>query len=227
MKDYLIDLWGFSVQLVPMLLALIIIELPNYIRQMKRLYYVPIYFSIYPLRELNGDLSWFLDEDYNYYRERDKSEAEISVIKRRIQITSVISIAISAVAIPALAGFLFAFIFDRPLITQFTIVAGLYYLWKCVSAIKNFKFYAVASRKNTILLALVYFGNIGVFLTMVNKTFSWTFNFVESNNWSGLFYSLADLVFSQAIASAIILAGVTAVIIEYFTKERIKDEDVQ
>jgi hypothetical protein len=54
------EIWNYKIQIIPIILGILIVEFPNWIRKLKKLYYVPIYFSIFPLRELNQELSYYV-----------------------------------------------------------------------------------------------------------------------------------------------------------------------
>jgi len=54
------EIWNYKIQIIPIILGILIVEFPNWIRKLKKLYYVPIYFSILSLRELNQELSYYV-----------------------------------------------------------------------------------------------------------------------------------------------------------------------
>lgn len=221
------EIWNFKIQIIPIVLAILIVELPNWIRKLKKLYYVPIYFSIFPLRELNEELSYYLGEDYFIGEGAELSEAELKKLKKKIIIDSIISTLISAVLIPSIAGFIFAFIFSKEVLIQSLITIFIYKLVIVSMAVWNFRHHAIATRKNIFLLILIYIGYIGVFIQMIRTSFNWASPFIEIKNWSGMANGLADLIFNKGIAQGLILAAVTAVIVALFTDKEIRNENLK
>ncbi|MGB1218290.1 MAG: hypothetical protein ACPG4W_00780 [Flavobacteriales bacterium] len=221
------EIWNFKIQIIPIVLAILIVELPNWIRKLKKLYYVPIYFPIFPLRELNEELSYYLGEDYFIGEGAELSEVELKKLRKKIIIESIISTLISAVLIPSIAGFIFAFVFSKEVLIQSLIFIFIYKLVITSMAVWNFRYHAIASQKNIFLLILIYIGYIGVFIQMIRTSFNWAGPFIEIKNWSGMLNGLADLIFNKGIAQGVILAAVTAVIITLFTDKEIRNENLK
>ncbi|MCJ8165254.1 hypothetical protein MKJ04_10400 [Pontibacter sp. E15-1] len=221
------EIWNYKVQITPIVIAILIIELPNWIRKLKKLYYVPIYFSIFPLRELNEELSFYLGEDYFLGIGSDLNDAELKRLKRKIIIESIFSTLISAVLIPAIAGFIFAFVFSNEVLLQSLVAIFIYKLIIVIMAIWNFRNHAIASRKNILLLITIYVGYIGVFFQMIRTSYNWAIPYIENKDWSGMANGLADLIFNKGIAQGLILAAVTAIIVGMFTDKEIRDENLR
>lgn len=221
------EVWNYKLQIAPIVLAILIVELPNWIRKLKRLYYVPIYFSIFPLRELNEELSYYLGEDYFMGLGSQLSESELKKLKKKIIIDSIFSTLISAVLIPTVAGFIFAFIFSKEVLIQSLIVILIYKVVIVLMAIWNFRNHAIASTKNIVLLIVIYIGYIGVFIQMIRTSFNWASPYIKNKDWSGMASGLADLIFNKGIAQGLILAAVTALIITFFTDKEIRNENLR
>ena len=221
------EIWNYKIQIIPIILGILIVELPNWIRKLKKLYYVPIYFSIFPLRELNQELSYYLGEDYFMGEGSELNETELKKLKKKIIIDSIFSTLISAVLIPAIAGFIFAFIFSKEVLLQSLIAIFIYKLVIVSMAIWNFRYHAIASSKNIFLLILIYIGYIGVFIQMIRTSFNWASPYILDENWSGMASGLADLIFNKGIAQGLILASVTAIIVAFFTDKEIRNENLK
>ena len=221
------EIWNYKIQIVPIILAILIVEIPNWIRKLKKLYYVPIYFPIFPLRELNQELSFYLGEDYFIGYGSELNENELKKLKKKIIIDSIFSTLISAVLIPSIAGFVFAFLFTAEILIQSLIAIFIYKLTIVIMAVWNFKHHAIAKTKNIFLLVIIYIGYIGVFIQMIRTSFNWAIPYIEKKDWSGMSSGIADLIFNEGIAQGLILAAVTAVIISLFTDKEIRDENLK
>jgi hypothetical protein len=220
------SIWNYKIQVLPVLLALLLTELPNIIRKYKKLYYIPIYFSIFPLRELNSDLAVYLGEDYFVGTGASLGKEELDRIKRKIMVDSAVSILISALLIPVVAGFVLSFFLNRDLLLQSIIVVFIYKLINICKAVVDFKDHAVGSRKNIFLLILVYIGYLGVFFQLLNNSYDWARPFVEINNYKGLLSALSDLIFNKAIAQGLVLAALAAFFGNMITDKAIRDENI-
>ena len=83
------QLWQYQLQIIPVIIFLGIFESPAFIRRINKTFYVPVYFSVYPLRQINQDLSTYLGED-DFCDEGcrlDPSQAE--ALRRKIILTSI------------------------------------------------------------------------------------------------------------------------------------------
>lgn len=221
------EIWNFEIQIIPIILAILIVELPNWIRKLKRLYYVPIYFSIFPLRELNEELSYYLGEDYFIGLGAELSEIELKKLKKKIIIDSILSTLISAVLIPSIAGFIFAFIFSKEILIQSLLFIFIYKLVIISMAVWDFRYHAIATRKNIFLLILIYIGYIGVFIQMIRTSYNWAIPYIVIENWSGMANGLAELIFNKGIAQGLILTAVTAFIVALFTDKEVRNENLR
>lgn len=208
MSDFLKGIWAFQIQVVPVALAMLLVEVPTAIRRRQRFFYVPIYFSVFPLRELNADLAQYLGEDYFLGGEEDESAAER--LRRRIMFTSILSLVLSALVIPAFAGLGSALFLPHAILWQFITVFLTYKLIGILRAIIDFPRHAVGSRRNTALLSLIYFGYLGVAAHTIARTYGFARGYVERGEWVGLALALSDAVFSRLVVEFLLLALVTA-----------------
>lgn len=217
-------IWNYDVQVLPVLLALLLFEIPNWIRRSTGFFYVPIYFPIFPLRELNRDLALYLKEDY--WLGEDQSDEEAEGLRRRLILRSIGSIALAAVAIPALAGFLGSFFLTRETLAQFLVVLVAYKLVGITRAIRDFHQHARGSARNRLLLSVIYFLYLGVMVQMVRAAYLWAAPFVARGEWAGLASAVSDLIFGKAIAQGIILAALTAVFVSLLADRKVRQENI-
>ena len=218
---------GTLIIILKILVAWLLVEVPNWIRRLKKLYYVPIYFSIFPLRELNANLSNYLGEDYFIGYGQSLSDDELKNLKRKIITHSIFSMVIAAILIPSIAGFILAFFMEEQIFIYSLIAISGYKVSRINFAVFDFHKHAIASKKNILLLILIYIGYLGVFIQMFRQSYDWTLTYVNANNWSGMLNDLADLIFSKGIAQGIVLAAFTALIISQFTDKEIRKENLQ
>lgn len=225
MRSILELIWSYEIQVVPLALAMLLVEVPTAIRRLQKFHYVPIYFSVFPLRELNADLAHYLGEDYFLGGEPDEDAAER--LRQKITLTSVISLALSAIVIPGFAGFGSAFFLPSRLLPQFILVFLAYKAVGIIRAIIDFPNHAIGSARNISLLCVIYVGYLGVASEMIVKTHRFARQYVEAGDWTGLASSTADLVFSRVIAEFLILTIVTAFFSSAIMDRQIRRENLR
>jgi hypothetical protein len=219
-------IWEFKIQVLPVLIAFIIYEIPALIRRMRRFYYVPLYFSVYPLREINQDLSVYLAEDFFYGEGGELSKEQAEKLRRKIIFTSVVSASIDAVVTPLVVGFVTAFFLPPLLFKQFLFVLILYKTVAIIASIRNFHRHAIATKRNFGLLILIYACYLGVVYQMLVTSFNWAYPFVLANDWMGLWSSLSGILFGKIIAQGIIFAILVAIFANYIADRKIREKNV-
>ena len=224
MQAFLSQVWLVRVQLVPVLFALGILELPGILQKRFRLAYVPIYFAVFPLGELNKDLSIYLGEDYWYGG--DITDIEAEALRKQILFKSILSMAIAALAIPLLTGFLTAFFLPSESLRHFLILAVLLKLARILRSVRDFPQHANGTARNRLLLALIYFLYVGVLVQMILLAYHWTGPFIDTGDWSGLVGSLGDLLFTRVVAQAIILSLLTAAFVALIADRNLRQKNV-
>lgn len=225
MPTWLESAWQYQIQVVPVLLAILLVEIPTAFRRLQKFYYVPIYFSVFPFRELNADLAHYLGEDYFMGGEPDEDRAER--LRKRILTTSVVSLMLSALVIPAFAGFGSAFFLSRHLLDE---VVGVFLVIKAVGivrAIVGFSAHAVATPRNRMLLVLVYVGYLGVASRMIVKTYDFARPFVERHNWVGLLTAATDLIFSRVIVEFLLLALISTAFTTFIMDRKLRSQNLK
>ena len=209
--EMILAVWRFEVQVAPVLLTILLFESVAIIRKLKKLYYVPIYFSVFPLREINQDLSKFLADDYFIGEGERLTDRELELVRKKIIFVSVISMFVSSILTPLFVGFLAAFYSTREIFVESVAVLLIFKTITLLFSIRNFHYHAVASRRNVAILASIYFLYIGVIYQMLLFSFEWAIPFVEGERWSELLSELGNLFFGKVVAQGIILALVVGV----------------
>ncbi|OGW38688.1 MAG: hypothetical protein A2Y97_12285 [Nitrospirae bacterium RBG_13_39_12] len=212
---------------MPVILTLLIYELPAMIRRTKKLFYVPIYFSIYPLREINQNLSIYLGEDYMICAGCDLSEKEAEKLRKKIIFTSIVSASLDALVIPIVIGFIAAFYLPATVFTQFLVALVIYKIITVTNSLRTFHYYSIGSKRNLVFLAFIYIVYIGVAIEMLKTSYSWTKPFVLTGNWSGLWSALTAVVFGKIIAQGFVLAVFVAIFTNYIADREIRKKNVE
>lgn len=220
-------LWTLEVQFFPVVCALLLCEIPGIVRHFHRLYYVPIYFSIFPMRELNRDLSTYLGEDWFYGEGADLSDSKLESLRKRIFLTSLISLAGSVILVPAIAGFLSSF-FMRPAdFAGFCVLFIAYKLIGLTRAAIGFKEHAVSNKKTMTWFWLVYLVYFGCTLTVFEASYDWASPFVAKGDWAGLWKALRGLLFLKVFVLGFIVALVAAAATSAFTERKLRQQIIR
>ncbi len=220
----LTKLWELQIQIFPVVCSLIICELPGIIRNLKKLYYVPIYFSMFPLRELNRDLSIYLGEDYFYGEGSGLSDTKLDALRKRILLTSLISLAASVIVTPAIAGFMSAFFLRSIDFAGFCILFIAYKLIGLVRAAMGFKTHAVSNAKTMTWFWLIYIVYFGCFLTVFESTYDWASPFVNTSDWIGLWKAFRGVIFLKIVVSGFIVALIGTAATSIFTDRKLRTQ---
>lgn len=220
-------LWNLEVQLFPVVCALLLCEIPGIIRHFHRLAYVPIYFSLFPMRELNRDLSTYLGDDWFYGEGADLSDTKLESLRKRIFLISLISLAGSVILVPAIAGFLSSF-FMRP--SDFTGFCVLFVAYKMIGLTRaaiGFKDHAVSNKKTMTWFWLVYLVYFGCTLTVFEASYDWATPFVAKGDWSGLWKAVRGLLFLKILVLGFVVALVAAAAASVFTERRLREQIIR
>jgi hypothetical protein len=219
-------IWAFKIQVLPVLIALLIYEIPALIRRAKKLFYVPIYFSVYPLREINQDLSVYLAEDFFFGEGGELSEDQAESLRRKIIFTSVVSASFDAIVTPLVVGFVVALFLAPVLFKQFLVVLIIYKIIAITASIRNFHRHTIATRRNFGLLVLIYACYLGVVYQMLVTSYNWAYPFVLASDWAGLWSSLSGILFGKIIAQGLIFTTIVAIFAHYITDRKIREKNV-
>ena len=223
----MMGIWEFQIQIVPVLLALLLVELPNWVRRRTKFFYVPIYFTMFPLRDLNPNLAVYLGEDYYCEAGPDPKDQDPEQLRRRIYVTAAISLFISAVLLPGFAGAVGAFFLTPSTLWQFLFVFIAYKAIGIVRAIVGFPKHAVGSKRNVVMLSLIYGAYLGVAVEVIRSAYEWTHAFVLAGDWGGLLAGINDLVFSRVLLEFLLLAVLTSVFVSLITDRDLRRENLR
>ncbi|MCX5885707.1 MAG: hypothetical protein NT096_07340 [Proteobacteria bacterium] len=224
--DILKSIWGYKIQVLPILCAFSLIEIPHFIRRWKKLYYVPNYFVVFPFNEINQDLSLYLADDYFLGQGQDLSETEIESTRKRIITTSIVSFILTAVLTPLFAGFVSAFFLTKSLMYQFLLI---YLVYKAYHIINSFYFtlhHVFSTRRNLALIIATYIVFFGVTVEMFRTAFNWASPFIISKNWTGLGSALLSMMFGKFIVFILIITVLSTLFTKAILDRKFRDDNI-
>lgn len=220
------QIWEYKIQIVPVLVFLVLFEFPAFIRRLKKTFYVPIYFSIYPLRQINQDLSIYLGEDDFYDEGLRLDSAQAEALRRKIIFTSIVSAAIDALAVPLVVGFVAAFLLDEDVFVQFVSVFAVYKIISIVLSLRNSHLHILDSKWKNTLLAIVYISYIGIIVEMLRTSYFWALPFVSASDWGGMLSSFSAFFFGKILAQGLVFAFLVAIFSNFIADRRLREQNV-
>ncbi len=220
------QLWQYKIQVIPVLLFLAVYEVPAFLRRLRKIYYVPIYFSVYPLREINQDLSKYLAEDYFLCEGFDLDKEQLETLRKRIIITSVISATIDALVVPLLIGVMAAFVLNSELFYQFIAVLVIYKIISIIFSLRNSHLHILNSKWKNSLLIVIYIAYVGIIAEMLRTAYEWAVPYIVASDWSGMFSSFSTFFFGTILAQGMLFAFLVAIFSNFIADRRLREENV-
>ncbi|MEW7984568.1 MAG: hypothetical protein ACH255_21035 [Candidatus Thiodiazotropha sp.] len=220
------QIWQYKIQIVPVLIFLMLFEFPAFIRKLKKTFYVPIYFSVYPLRQINQDLSTYLGEDDFYDEGWRLDSAQAEALRRKIIFTSVVSAAIDALAVPLLVGLVAAFLLEEAVFVQFVTVLAVYKVISIILSLRNSHLHILNSKWKNTLLAIIYIAYIGIIVEMLRTSYFWAVPFVTTSDWTGMLSSFSAFVFGKTLAQGLVFAFLVAIFSNFIADRRLREQNV-
>jgi|GEM_PF-2913784 len=211
----LTKLWNYQIQIIPVILGLLIYEFPAFIRKLRKLYYVPVYFSIFPLRAINSQLANYLGDGLSALP--DLSNVEKEKLRKKIIFISIVSMFIDACLIPLIMGAIFSTFFRPEIFRQFLLIFVIIKIITILLSLKNFHLYSsdnIGTKRNHIRLIIVYICYLGVVYELLRKSYFWAFPYISKGNYLGLLIGIKEIIFSHIIPMILILN----LIVYFFTK---------
>jgi len=222
----LAELWQYKIQIIPVLLFLFAYEIPALVRRLKKVYYVPIYFSVYPLREINQDLSTYLAEDYMYLNGIDLSNSKAENLRKKIIMTSIFSAVIDALIVPLLIGFIASFVLDSDVFYQFLIAFVSCKTIFVMISLRNSDTHIFNNTSKNTLLILIYISYIGITFEMLRTSYNWALPYVDVKNWVGMFESFSSFFFGEILAQGLVFAVFVAIFTNLIADRKLREANV-
>jgi hypothetical protein len=223
--DWLNVVWSFELRIAPVLVAWGICLGVDWIRKYRGLYYIPMYFP-FLMPELNANLALYLGDDF-LDEVREPEGFDPTVLRRKILLVSLMSVAISVLVQPALLAVVFAFFVPR---LEFWAFVATFLVYRCVRAVlafRDFKEHAIATKWNKRLLATIYVLFVPAVAAVYIKVYSVVEPLVSAGSWAELAVTLADAVFWQAIVLLIIFAGLVALFSQMITDTSLRRDQIE
>ena len=202
----------------------LVYEFVGQVRKWLQLPYVPIYFQFLPFEALNSDLSVYLGDDYFVGPSGGPSisKREAERLKRRIQYTGALSIAIAALALPGVTAFVAAQYMPTSALWLAVGALSVAQLSRIRLAIRDFWSHAaIADRPTYVRLRLVYVLYLAVALFVFHTAYTWTRPYVERSDYLGLAGALFSLFVGKVLVSGILLAIAAAAFLKDLTERHV------
>jgi hypothetical protein len=218
------NLWNLKIQILPVVIALIICELPGMTRWLKKLPYIPIYFTVFPFNLLNRDLSIYLGEDYFCGDGSNLPEEEIKSLRSHIIKVSIFSATLSVIVTPFVGGFSSVFFLPSTSFPGFCVIFIAYKLIGMMEAALEFGDHAVANKKTMTWFLLVYLVYFGLFLYIYKTIYDWAGPFVLKGDWIGLLKASYGWLFGTLIFSGLIIGLLSGLASSAITDRKLRDK---
>ena len=220
------NIWEFKVQILPALIFLLLYEFPSLIRKLKKTFYTPIYFSIFPLKEINQDLSQYLAKDDYLYQSTKLTSHAVEKLRKKIVFVSIISSIIDILVVPLFMGVFTSFFLSKKLFFQFLIILLIYKSITVFLSLKDSHYYFISSKYKLILLSFIYILYLGIITEMLKTSYSWAIPFVSTEDWFGLWSSFSSIIFGKIFAEGLIFAIFGAVVTNYMINKKRKESNI-
>ena len=165
----------------------------DWIRKYSHFFYTPIYFS-FLMPELNANLALYLGDDI-LDDVKSSPSYDPERLRRKIILTALLSITLSALVQPMIIGALLALFLKYTEFTVFAASFALYRAYCSILAYRRFHEHAPATRSNLHLLALVYFVFVPTVAFIMVKAYVHARPFIEKHDWLRLIYSLGNAIY--------------------------------
>lgn len=216
------DLWNYKVQIFPIILFFLIYESPSFLRRLKKTFYVPIYFSIYPFRQINQDLSVYLADDDFFGFGQDLEEPKAEMLRKKIMITSIVSGALDALVIPLVVGFIAAVWLSKEVFYQFVVLLVIYKVITIIFSLYNNHFRGILGGWKMPLLFLIYFCYIGLIFEMMRTSYTWASPFMDKSDFTGLLFSFSELFFGKILAQGVVFVVFVAIFSDLIADRKLR-----
>ena len=218
----LAELWQWRVQVFPVAAGWTLFWLLSSVRRWRRIYYVPIYFAAMPFYELNEDLATYFGDDYMVGAGREFPPTEVARLKRRIVYRALVSVAIAAIVIPAIVGFVGAFFLTAEVIGQLVILIGIERFIAVTRAFVGFRRRDIATKGNALALAAVYLAYLFTVAYVIYAAYEWARPYVLDHNLLGMMKALSAVLIGKLIIQGVFIAALTTVFTESITNRELR-----
>lgn len=218
------DLWTYKVEVVPVALAFILVEFLGWLHRRAKNYYVPVYFTIFPVGSLNKDIAVYFGEDYPIYEGSALSPVDAQALRNRIRRVTVLSLCIAAIVVPLASGFLCVFFLNPNMLTVTLLLIVSYKAFKIWDALKSLQDTAIARFKTNVFVVTIYIMFLGMFTEMFRTAYLWGYEYSVEGDWMGLFSALSNMLFAKVLVMGLLLSVVGHIIMSMLLDPELRDE---
>lgn len=208
MQDVLDQIWSYEVSLIPILVAFVATEWINVLRRWTKVLYTPMYVP-FLLPELNQDLSLYYGEDI-VGEGVTLDDAGAEQVRRRLRWVALLSMALSVIIVPLIAGLTVSFFLEQQAFFQYLVAITLYRIWRCSISYRNFGNHAMATKSNKGFLIFLYTAYVGAAAQLTYNAYSWAKPFISTGNWTEMLGKITNIVFVDGIVFAIVVAALSS-----------------
>lgn len=218
----LLEAWQYKLSVFPILFTYIIFELSSIVRKLTRIAYTPIYFMFFPLGysdELYA--TYFNEDDFYGIGERQTAMDKVRLRKRIISI-STLSMIISTVFNPALAGAFAALFLSVDQFREFVLillVVKIIQLSKSLYSVRHQSFVDKSGAFGWIVL--IYIVYVIIIFTVLRQTFWWTSAQISSLGLVGALDKMLNYVIVDMTIYILMVASISAAISYWMTDPKI------
>ncbi|MBL4589432.1 MAG: hypothetical protein JKY11_05065 [Alphaproteobacteria bacterium] len=224
--NYLQNIWQYELQILPVLLFILLYETPALLRRLHKTHYVPIYFSIYPFKQINQNLSIYLGEDYYCDEGWRLDKKKASNLRDTIIKTSIISMSLDAIFIPLIIGFIVAFFLPQDLFKTCLITLLSYKFITIIASLKNSHLHFIEKKGQFFLLSGIYFVYLGCIQEMLKTSYNWATPFVSEKEWFNLLNALSTFIFAKVFIMGFIIVVLSGVFTSLITDRKLREQNI-
>lgn len=223
------DMWNVHVQIFPVILTLLLVEIPGLTRLLFRIPYVPVYFVLFPFNVLNKDLSIYFNEDFFMGEGAALNADQLKQQRKEILKKAGFSFSISLGLTPFIAGFISAFFLPKTSLLGFLIILVAYKLIGIIRSAMDFQRHSQFGAKAIMLYIATYLVYFTAFIKLFHTSYAWTEPFVTSSNWLGLANNILDILVVDILFLSLIIGTIVTIIFSTIVdkKYRLPDEPPQ
>ncbi len=203
------------------LLGALVLDALVLLRRLFDVAYTPLYFAFLPLRSLNSDLSIYLGDDFVSGGEdvRRMSRNERERLRTQIVFRGALASAVSAVALPAVAGFIAA-LFMRPGSLGIAVALVLASQgMRVLASLRDFGTHATHADSQTMnRLRLVYAVYFLVVVVVYSNVYQWTRPYVVNGDFATLTNALLELFVVRLVLTGILFSFLSASFLQWITR---------
>ena len=221
MPEILTQIWEYNFFVTQVLFLIVLFELPAQIRRRNRYAYTPIYFMFFPLGHSNELYAQYFSKFDYYDIEPDLDEHQLAKIRLRIVAVAVVSMFFSTIIAPAIVGVVAGFFVEVQSFTNFLVALLVYKVLLLSKSLLNMRYSQIFERPYVKMAVFaIYFLYLIVVFVILNETYNWAKDSVESVGMFGTIKNLTIWLVLDNLWALIIVPAVTAAVTVLITNKQ-------